>query len=76
LWHTDQDSGLQLANITGAVTDRRVGEGADSAVPKSATPEECSILEDEFENMCGREVGKEDITRPEVLADNDIDTSN
>jgi hypothetical protein len=75
LWHTDQDGGLQLTNIAGAVADRRVGESTDGAVSESSTPEERGVLEDELEDMRGGEIGKEDVAGSEVLADDDIDTS-
>jgi hypothetical protein len=75
LWHTNQDGWLQLTNIAGAVADGRVGEGTDSAVSESSTPEQSGVLEYELEDMRGGEIGKEDVAGSEVLADDDIDTS-
>jgi hypothetical protein len=75
LRHTDENGGLQLANVTGAVADRGVGQGADGAVSQSSSPVEHSVLEDELEDMGSREIGKKNVSGSEVFTDDGIDTS-
>lgn len=72
---TDQDGRLELANVTGTVLDGGIRDGFWIAIAHGAAPEETGILEDEFQDVCKREVGEQAISWTEVRPDDDIDTS-
>jgi hypothetical protein len=53
-----------------------VGQCPDGSVAHGTTPVKHGVFENELENMRGGEIGDENVARSEILAYNDVDTSN
>lgn len=74
-WNTDENGWLELADVTGAVADRGVGEGLWVSVSHGSTPVEAGVLKDELEDVGEWEVCEKSVTWTNVALNNDVDTS-
>jgi len=72
--NTNQDSGLELTNVTFAVAHGAIGQSPRVTVAHAATPKQTQVLEHELQDVRLGQVCEQRVLGANVLADDFVDT--